>query len=522
MRELWSRLRPHVETRRGTTSVALAALAVHGIQTVIWPVVPGRDYVTYMRVYAEMWNWHSLIPWEMMWRMPVAPAVLGIPLDLFGPWGARIAITAGFVAVVTVWFSIARRYGPACAVAVAAALLLTPSFGLLFHRYSSDVVTAVAFTLLALAFVRLWEHPSTRRAAVAGLALIPVALTRPANQVVVAIVLTPLLLATTRAERLRSAALMATIVIVPLGTWTILNGARFDDRALSRGGGAWLPFYRAYVTDGIISPENGPESRRLAELVRTKLLVREPYRSYGIDETRFWGEPTTRFHEDLVGLTDRELGWDDRNAIMRSAAIEAIRRHPGTFVKGYVRTFFDQLTDPFQLDPPAARDEPDEPLTPSAETDGLPVPSEGGSIPAASFSYWLSRPDNAFDEVWTSPTEHHVVSSDPALLRRLATLERRVAELGIEPTHGGAPGVARWVNRASLVLPPALLWILAGIVGILVRRPARPWPAVVLAGAALAIIAATLASVPPLPEFAAPLLPAFVLVGCVGLLGRRA
>ena len=46
------------------------------------------------------------------------------------------------------------------------------------------------------------------------------------------------------------------------------------------------------------------------------------------------------------------------------------------------------------------------------------------SIPAASFSYWLSRPDNAFDEEWVSPTEHRVVSDDPELLRRLDALDR--------------------------------------------------------------------------------------------------
>ena len=43
----------------------------------MWPVAEGRDYVTYMRVYAEMWHWESVIPWELMWRMPVGAGVAG-------------------------------------------------------------------------------------------------------------------------------------------------------------------------------------------------------------------------------------------------------------------------------------------------------------------------------------------------------------------------------------------------------------------------------------------------------------
>ena len=519
MRAAWNRVSPWVDTPRATAVVAAAALIVHSLQTIVWPVVAGRDYVTYMRVYSQMWHWHSVIPWEMLWRMPVAPAVLGIPLDLAGPWGARIAITMGFVVVVVGWFLIARRFGPACAVAVVGVLLLTPSFGLLFHRYSSDFVTALGFLLLALAFVRLCEVPSSGRAVVLGLAIVAFALTRPAHQVLAVLVATPLFLAASRRDRLRWTAAAGAIVVVALGGWAVLNGARFDDRSLSRGGGAVLPFYRAYLTDKIVSPQNGPSSRRLAELVRTKLLVREPYRSYGIDEERFWGEPTTRYFEDIVGLTDRQLGWSERNAIMRSAALEAIRKHPGTFAKGYTRTFLHQLTDPFQLLPPAAVPEPT--AEPTAGDTALPTPSEGGSIPSASFSYWLSRPDNAFDEVWTSPTEHHVVSTDPELLVKLAALEHRVGELGLEPTHGGQPRLALWLNRASRVLPPASLWLLVGLITMVVRKPARWGLALALAGSALAVIAATLASVPPLPEFLAPFFPAFVLLGCVGLLGRR-
>ena len=229
------------------------------------PVQEGADYVTYTRVYAEMWSWHSVIPWALLWRMPVAPALIGAPLDLAGPWGGRVAEALAYAACVVVWFRIAGRIGPRCAVAVAAVLLVSPSYQILFHTYSSDAVTGLVFTLLAVALVRAWEAPSVGRFAVLGASLALVGLTRPAHQALLPLVLVPLLL--TRLPVRRRVGLTATVAavaIVPLLVWTGLNGVRYDDRSLSRGGGAWMPFYRAYLTDRVVDPDNGPASRELA------------------------------------------------------------------------------------------------------------------------------------------------------------------------------------------------------------------------------------------------------------------
>lgn len=520
-RAAWARVEPRVDTRAGTLVVGLVALVAHSLLTLVFPVIEGRDYVTYLRVYAEMWSWTSVIPWEMLWRMPVAPALLGVPLDLLGPWGARVVIALGFAATVMLWFRVATRFGPLAAVATAVVLVASPSFGLLFHRYSSDAVAGVVFAALALATARAWERPTTSRFALLGVSITVMVLTRPAHQVALALVLLPLLRPGGRHERVRWIGACALCSVLPLLLWIGMNGARYDDRALSRGGGAWLPFYRVYLTDRLVDPANGPASRELAELVRTRLLTREPYVSYGIDLERFFAEPTTRYHEDLVGLTDRALGWDQRNALMRRAAIEGIRKDPLAFGGGVARSLVQQLGQPVQLLPPAGkRDEPQGSIV--VDGDEVPRPSEGGSIPAASFSYWLSRPDNAFDEVWTSPVDHHVVSRDPELLRRLERLEARVAGLRLEPSHDGSAAVMVWVNRASRLFPPALLWLLVGVVAVAVRRPVDAGLAVVLSLVAVVTLLATVLSVPPVPEFGAPFLPAFVLLGLAGLLGRQA
>ena len=56
------------------------------------------------------------------------------------------------------------------------------------------------------------------------------------------------------------------------------NAWRYDDFAVSRGGQANLPFFRAFTVDHIVGPDNGPASRELADDVRRDLLTRQPYR----------------------------------------------------------------------------------------------------------------------------------------------------------------------------------------------------------------------------------------------------
>ena len=519
-RRAWGWLTARVGTMWGAVAVFCAALVVHAVESIVWPVLEGRDYVTYMRVYAEMWHWHSVIPWELMWRLPVAPALLGPPLDLGGPTLARVAIAVAFAVTVVLWLRVGLRFGPATALLLPSALLAYPAFGVLFHRYSSDAVTGLVFALFALAFARAYERPATGRFALLGVAVAVLALTRPANQVLVLFILFPLLLRSPLRSRARWAGVCALVALVPLVAWAGLNDARHDDLALSRGGGAWLPFYRVYLTDGLIDPGNGKASRKLADAVERDLLTREPYRSYGVDLETFFSEPTTRYHEDLVSLSDRVWGWDSRYDVLRRAALEGIRRHPGprpgVAELALQRAHADVRAGTAGRQPAETADE-----TVDVRGQELPKPSEGGTIPAASVSYWLGRPDNAFDEVWTSPVDHHIVSTRPELLRDLHRMESRVEGLRLPPSGDGSASAARWLNRASRVYPHALVWLLVGLLGMLVRRPRDALLAISLAGAALLIILATIVSVPPVPEIQLSLFPAFALLGVVGLFGDR-
>ena len=97
--------------------------------------------------------------------------------------------------------------------------------------------------------------------------------------------------------------------IVPLAAWAVLNGARFGDYTLARGGNAVIPFYRAFISDKIVSPDNGPASRKLADAIEQHLLTRDPYKAYDVTLARVFSSGSFRIHEDLYLLSDEVFGW---------------------------------------------------------------------------------------------------------------------------------------------------------------------------------------------------------------------
>ena len=230
-------------------------------------------------------------------------------------------------------------------------------------------------------------------------------------------------------------------------------------------------------------------------------------------------------HDDLVVLADRTWGWDDDYRHLGRVGREAVRAHPGGYLRGVARDTYRLVLWP--LYPPAADSEAfsvtaGTPVALGAPlAGGLPPPSEGQPIPSARTAPYLSTPDGRIREVWTSPTEHHIVFSDPADAARAAALDRRVDELlaGL-PDRSPRPGLVRWLESASRWYPRPVLWLVVGLVALAWRRPPRAEIPLVLAGAALVVLVSTALAVYAVAEYSVPVVPAFVLLATVGVLGR--
>jgi hypothetical protein len=542
LRDAISWLESRVGTRRGGTAVFALALVVFGLRSIALPVIPGRDFGTYIGYYVQVWDWHSVVPMSMLFRTPLAPVVVGGTLDLMGGWGLETVMALLFAASVLAWTRTALAFGPRTALLTAAALLVYPGYGILFHMPASEPVVAAAFAAWALAVSRAWIAPSYGRFAVVGGAAAATALARPAFQLLVLVAALPLVLRLPWRKRLACVTACAGVALAVLGSWTVANGLRYDDYTVARGSGAFFPFYRAFTTDHIVRPGNGPASRELADAVRRTLLPEEPYRSYGITLEDFFTRGGAREFEDVVGITDRLWGWDSDYAHMRAVGVEAVKAHPLRYVSDVGETILEELWKPLFValpngdveEPSDASTPAPDPALPNGDVEGpsdaskpapspaLPVPSEGEQIPAAHQGFFSTTPDGHIRERWTSPVDHSLVFATQEMQRRYDKTARDAANLLAKvPPYEGNEWLTLQFSRSSKLFPPPVLWLVAGLVGLVVRRPKRLGLALALAGAAVLVVGFQALAIYTIVEFAIPVAPAVIVLGAAGLVGTR-
>ena len=501
-------------------ALLLAAFAVYAGVSYALPLSDGRDLARYLLVYAQLFEGDVVYPYTLVSRTPVTPLVAGGLLEV-GPVASEVGCALMYAISILAWCSVATRFGTAATVATAVALLTYPGYVLLFHELSSDAVFAFAFALVAPLVARAIERPWEGRAVALGLGIAAFVLVRPVNQVLLVLAIAPLLAAAPWRPRLWAGATVAVAAVVPLLAWAGHNAVRGEDFTIARGGGAAVPLFRAFETDNIVRPENGPASRELADVVARELLPNEPYRSYGITLDEFFTSESARMHEDLTVLADREWGWDDDYGHLAQVGREAVLEHPGTYARGVGRDLWRLVLWPLYAEVEESEAVSRPRSRAIAATRQLPEPSEGEPIPSARESPFISTPDGSIREVWSSPTDHRIVFRDSEDAERAAELDRRVNELLANlPDRDQRPELADRLNSASRWYPRPVVWLAIGLVAALVRR--RRWLAtpLVLSGAGLLVLLATSLAVYAVAEYSVPVAPAFTVLAIAGVLGR--
>jgi hypothetical protein len=355
-----------------------------------------------------------------------------------------------------------------------------------------------------------------------GLGLALLALIRPGNALLLAFVVFPFVLPGSWRARLTWAGAFLVAAIVPLAAWAILNGVRFGDFTLARGGNGVIPFYRAFIKDKIVSPDNGPASRKLADAVQHHLLTRQPYKGYDVTLNEVFSSGSFRIHEDLYLLSDQVFGWKNNYSIERKAGIEAVKAHPGKYARGVGSTIWQQLSEsyfrPLPSTTTSGRSEP----TVVVNGRELPAPTENQPIPGGQV-VWISRPDHDIRQVWTSPNDFHLAFRTAEERRRFDAIDRELRSLfGNMPDRKGNRQLALRLNQLSRWFPRSIIWIAVGLIALVWRRPRGSRTLIALALAALFVIVFNALGLFADRRFALPVAPAFVLFGAAALLGPRA
>jgi hypothetical protein len=510
-----------VSRRLGLVLLFAVGLGVYAFRAVGWPLVGGRDLDEYLYDYIQFLDWHPLLPWPMLFRTPVPGIVDGAALDVGNGFFAEPLMAVLFAGSVVAWTAAARAFSARAALLVAVALLIYPAYGLMFHELSSEPIFCAGFALWALLVVRAAQEPSMRRFVWVGLGLALLALIRPGNALLLAFVVFPLVLPGTWRSRAKWATAFLVAAILPLAGWAILNGARFGDYTLARGGNAVIPFYRAFISDKIVSPDNGPASRKLANAIRQHLLTRQPYKGYGVSLHEVFASGSFRIHEDLYNLSDQVFGWKSNYSIERKAGIEAVKAHPGKYLGDVTHTVWRQLSNTYFRAPTRPASPSPSQSTVAPQGHRLPAPSEGQPIPGGQ-NAWISRPDNDIRQVWTSATQYHFVFRTESEHRRFNAIKRELDSLFNNLSHrAGNAALSHRLDQLSRWFPRSIVWIAVGLIALVWRRPRGARTLIALALAALFVIAFNALGLFADPRFVLPVAPAFVFLGACALLGSK-
>jgi hypothetical protein len=121
------------------------------------------------------------------------------------------------------------------------------------------------------------------------------------------------------------------------------NYFRYGEFCFAKLGDAHLPFYRLFVQEQVISPENGPASRQLSDFVEAKILSTPVYVQHEITRDIFFRCSTQRMFNSLIYAVQEEARGYDFD-LLRRAGMESIWRDPiGSLLRylEHLETVFD-------------------------------------------------------------------------------------------------------------------------------------------------------------------------------------
>ncbi len=501
----------------------MLAIVVFWFEALGWPLAKGRDTWDYLAYYLQLFDSDPPFDYLQIFRTPLTPIVLGVPLDLGGSALLEVVFGVLYAVSIVAWSATALTFGRVPALFSAVLLLGYPGFATLYHQASSDAIFATGLALWALLLARTMARPSTWRFAALGAGIAVLVLIRPANQVLLPAVLVPFILpAAWRRRAVWSAACLAAALGL-LGAWALHNGVRYDDTTVARGGRAWVPFLRVFLADKTISPANGDDSRRLAQLIEQEVLSEEPYKSLDVTLRAYLENGSNYETVRLIALSDKVLGRGSNYEVLFDSAIEAIREHPGTYARGVADVFWEFLLQrPLREDVVRRAQTALERPPTTFESDGVVFPNPQAYVLVDGVPYGF---------VWcASDYIDSCVAAQPSLVWEAPEKQARYREIVAQvrrwdaelPARDGVSWVPEILNRITPRFPRPPLWLAVGLVALLVRRP-RGWRTIVVLWVAAALVLLIHAgSQGVAPEFALPLYPIFIVTALGALAGDSA
>jgi hypothetical protein len=444
-----------------------------------FPLREGRDMTTYFLWFRDMLQVEPEFPLLMLFRTPLTPLFYGTCFEFLGESGIEFVVALLYAGSITSVFAVLREFSNLAAWTLN--LLLGVNLWLFrwFNAVGSETLQTVllclwfscAFFAMRSAKVRVWVS-------IAVLVFLMV-LNRPGNQTFVLCFLLPLFITNASVKRrlMLSGAFLAVYLTAHLA-FSTFNYLRYGDFCIAKLGDAHLPFYRLFVQEHLISPDNGRASRQLAQFVEEKILTDPVYLRYEITQDVFFRCSTQRMFNSLI-YAIQQHGSKVQFTLLRRAAIESLWHDPrGSFLRclEHLITVFDYRDrKPFKISnlrdlSHAFVNERATLYTRYAER-GLAQPTEGDLLPSTPFFATLEgrRTENWFG------------------------LQRDVNDWSVS-SSASSNAAAETLFEMSRRFIPNYYWFLLGVLGLLVAGLTGPidWRIPILTAIALLSLLITL------------------------------
>ena len=263
--------------------------------------------MTYFLWFRDVFAIEPEFPLLMLFRTPLTPLFYGACFQMFGAGGIEVILSLAYAASITVVFAVLREFS------LLAAWALNVLVGINLWLFWS--FNAVGSETLQTVLVCFWfgctffAMGSGRVDAWVGSALLAslLVLNRPGNQTFLLCFLLPFLNTKVAvARRFVNAGVFLTIYAASYLAMCSFNYLRYGEFCFAKLGDAHLPFYRLFVQEHVISPDNGPASRQLADFVEAKILSSRVYLQHEITTDIFFRCSTQRMFNSLIYAVQRE------------------------------------------------------------------------------------------------------------------------------------------------------------------------------------------------------------------------
>lgn len=293
-----------------------------------FPLREGRDMNTYFLCFRDLLQIEPEFPLLMLFRTPLTPLFYGTCFEYLEETGIELVLALLYAVSMTSVFAVVRKFSVVCAWLFNALAGVNLWLFRWFNAVGSETLQIVllclwfAFSFFAMRSLRVRTWVGV------GAIVFLLVVNRPGNQTFVLCFLLPFCIAGAPVARrfLLSATFLITYGVAYLA-FSSLNYLRYGEFCLAALGDAHLPFYRLFVQEHVISPDNGPASLSLAGFVAEKLLTDPVYQRHEITQELFFRCSTQRMFNSLIYAFQKEGSAGDLS-ILRKAGLESIWSDP--------------------------------------------------------------------------------------------------------------------------------------------------------------------------------------------------